>query len=492
MSEKWNARGRDAASAIKRTAEASANGIHRISNAVARHDGKIADGARSLTEALGNGIDKGGRSLTSAGRQTSHVLHSNASRAADAVRDAIAGEDHANPSAWRKAAGGLGWLTTKAVVHVGGLAADAVTAIGKAAELTGRYAEKSAPAFGGVVGGIVRGTAIVTSNAIDGAALPASKIDDMRAQLRTLGQAERNQAELRMLAINSAKSSGRKNELLDLLVVGGMTLGQALRDPSAVPAVIEKAFHLAYPGLSSVESFSDAVGRMSAKQLMGLASGVKGKLFELELLADMNGGGLPDGIHAELAQSATQPGWDIQVLDQNGHVSELLQAKATESVGYVKEALARYPNIDVTSTSEVHAQMLALGLAEHVQNSGISEALLQSKLDAAIHAGACLDASVLVPSTLGFAVITLSEFMNKETSLKEKGMAMGNRSAKVSITGEVGKATMVVTQAWWIGLIAGVGSRWLAGRGDAKREQYEVLKDALKVMQRRQLLLLPA
>ena len=192
MCEKWNARSRDAANAIKRSAEFSANEIHRISNAVARHDGKIADGAQAFTEALGNGFDKGGKSLASAGREASRSLHNSASRAADVVRDAIAGKDHANPSALRKAAGKLGWLTTKVAVHVGGLAADAVTVAGKAAELTGRYAEKSAPAFGGVIGGIVRGTAIVTSNAIDGVALPASKIEDMRAQLRTLGQAERN------------------------------------------------------------------------------------------------------------------------------------------------------------------------------------------------------------------------------------------------------------------------------------------------------------
>jgi hypothetical protein len=36
--------------------------------------------------------------------------------------------------------------------------------------------------------------------------------------------------------------------------------------------------------------------------------------------------------------------WDIRVLDENGQVSELLQAKATESVGCVKEALLRYPD----------------------------------------------------------------------------------------------------------------------------------------------------
>ncbi len=44
----------------------------------------------------------------------------------------------------------------------------------------------------------------------------------------------------------------------------------------------------------------------------------------------LNSGDLPYGFNAELAISATQPGWDIRVLDENGQVSELLQAKATE------------------------------------------------------------------------------------------------------------------------------------------------------------------
>ena len=233
------------------------------------------------------------------------------------------------------------------------------------------------------------------------------------------------------------------------------------------------------------ESFSDAVDRMSANELLGLTSGVKGKLFELELVDHLNHGGLPDGFHAEIAQSATQPGWDIQVTDAQGHVDELLQAKATESASYVKEALERYPDIDVTTTTEVHAQLLAMGLAQNVHNSGISEAVLQAKVDAAAHAGSAFDASDLVPSSLGLAVIALSAFMNKETSLREKGAAFGSRSAKAGTASAVGKVAMVATQTWWIGLIAGVGSSWLASKGHGKREQYDALKRALEVMKSR-------
>jgi hypothetical protein len=356
--------------------------------------------------------------------------------------------------------------------------------LGKVTAATGRVAERSAPAVGGAIGGVVRGAVEVTSNAVDAAALPASSIDAMRSELRKLGQIEMQRAELLMQKIATAKRHRRKDELLDLLVVGGITLAQAIRNPAGVPPEIERAFDLAYPGLTQTESFADAVDRMSSDELTGLVSGVKGKLFEIELVDHLNNGGLPDGFHAAIAESATQPGWDIQITDAQGHISDLLQAKATESASYVKEALERYPNIDVTTTSEVHGQLVAMGLAQDVHNSGISEAVLQAKVDAATHGGAAFDASDLVPSSIGLAVIALSVFMNKDTSLREKGAAFGTRSAKAGVSSAVGKVAMVATQTWWLGLIAGVGSSWLAARGHGKREQYETLRSALVAVKR--------
>ncbi len=485
MSEKSNRYGRNAATAVQRGAEAAANGLHQVTHFAARNDVRIADSAQAVTRVVGEGIGQAGRGLSSTGKQASQALHSNATRAADTVRDAITGGP-GQAGTLRKAAGNLGWMTAKLLSHAAGVTADALNGVGKAAVVTGRVTTKSAPALGGAVGGVVRGAFDVTSNAVDAAALPASRIEAMRRELRSLGQAQSERSETKLRLIKAAQVRRRKDELLDLLVVGGVTLGQALRNPASVPADVEKAFSLAYPRLAQSESFSDAVGRMASDELVGLASGVKGKLFELELVDHLNSGGLPDGFHAELAHSATQAGWDIQVTDASGGISEVLQAKATESASYVREALERYPDIDVSTTTEVHAQLVAMGLAQNVHNSGISEAVLQAKVDAAAHAGSAFDASNLVPSSLGLAVIALSVFMNKNTTLREKGAAFGTRSAKAGVSGVVGKAAMVATQTWWLGLIAGVGSSWLASRGHGKREQYEALRAALGVMNERQ------
>jgi len=484
MSTNWNSQGRHTANAVKRGAEATANGIHHVSDFVARNDGSVADGAQVLTAVVGNGLDKAGRGLAAGSQQAARALHGGASHLADKAQEAIVGDGAA--SAWRKGAGSVAWGLTKALTHTLGVAANAGTVVGKVAAVTGRAAERAAPALGGAVGGVVRGAAEVTSNVVDAAALPASSIEAMRADLRTLGQAEMLRSERLMQRIESAQKRRRKDELLDLLVVGGITLAQALRSPGSVPADVERAFDLAYPDLTQTESFSEAVDRMPSDELVGLVSGVKGKLFELKLVDHLNSGGLPDGFHASLPPSATQPGWDIQITDAQGQVSELLQAKATESASYVKDALERYPDIDVTTTSEVHAQLVAMGLAQNVNNSGISEAMLQVKVEAAAQAGGTFDASDLVPSSIGLAVIALSVFMGKDAGLREKGSSFGMRSAKAGAAGAVGKMAMVATQTWWLGLIAGVGSSWLSSKGHGKREQYEALRGALGVMAKRQ------
>lgn len=490
MAEKWNARGRAAGEAVKRVAEAAANGVNQVTAAVARNDGRVADGAEAGAQVVGTGLDKAGRSVAAATQQAAKKLHGGASRLGDAAQDLV--EGGGPPNGWRKAAGRFARVVTKTATHAVGFVADAATVAGNAVAATGRVTERSAPALGGAVGGIVRGAAEVTSDAFDAAALPASSIEAMRVQLRSLGQVELERSERLLSQIKSAQARRRKDELLDLLVVSGITLAQALRDPGAVPAEVEQAFDFAYPGLTQTESFSDAVNRMSSDELVGLVNSVKGKLFELELVDHLNSGGLSEGFQATMAESVTQPGWDIQITDANGQIIELLQAKATESVQYVKEALERYPDIDVTTTSEVHGQLVALGLAENVHNSGISESALQAKVEAASQAGSAFDPSDLVPSSIGLAVIALSVFMDKGATLREKGATFGSRSAKAGVSSVAGKLVLVATQTWWLGLIAGVGSGWLANRGHNKREQYEALKVARDVMQQRQFLIAPA
>jgi len=468
---------------LKDGVEVTANSVHKAAEFADRHESKVADAAQNATTTIGVGVDGIGNEISSASNQASQYLHTNATTAADSIQRVIEG-DPKKSGVWQQRLGKIGWGVTKVAAHTAGLGATLLRIGGGAVSLIGKAAEKIAPAVGGAAGGVFTGTPHVVSGVVDSMSITEAQIAEMQAQLFTIGVSERGRAELLLSKIKSARANNRKSVLLDLLVVGGSTLREAMRNPHDVPAQVEEAFRLAYPGLAQFESFSDAIDRMSSDELVGLASGVKGKLFELQFVDHLNEGVLPDGYHAELAHSANQPGWDIYVLDEQGHVDELIQAKATESVQYVQDALERYPDIDVTTTTEVHAHLLALGLAERVSDSGISDAALQAKIEAAAHSSAAFHANDLVPSSVGLAVIALSVFMDRGASLREMGTQFGSRSTKAVLSGAIGKAALVATQMWWVALIAGVGTRILVSNGQRKRERYQALKTALETLKK--------
>lgn len=482
VANKKNDAAKQAIGAARRASEMTANGIRTATNVVTRHEESIANGAHGIVRVTGTGVDLAGRSLAVGAKAVQTSLQKNRGRVADAVRSTVSGGP--NTGVLRKTFGSLAWGTTHVLAKTVELAAGGTALAGKGIASTGRATSNSSAGLGGAIGGIVRGSVEVTSNAIDSAALSVSRIEEMRAELKRLGQRDAARADLRLREIKSAQQGRRKSELLDLLVVGGVSLSAMLRNPSSIPPEVDQAFKLAYPDLALTDTFADAVNRIDAGQLVGFVSGVKGKLFELELVDQMNHGGLPDGYEAHMATSATQPGWDLRVTGPDGQTAELLQAKATESASYIQEALQRYPDIDVTTTSEIHAQMVARGLGEHVHNSGISEAALQAKVEAAAQGAHGFDLGDLAPSSIGLAVIGLSVFMGKRGSLREMGGEFGSRVGRTAVSSIGAKTVMVVTQTWWLGLMVGVGSNWLAGRGRDKREVYDQLDAALELSMR--------
>ena len=72
----------------------------------------------------------------------------------------------------------------------------------------------------------------------------------------------------------------------------------------------------------------------------------------------------------------TQPGWDGVVLNASGEVVESIQLKATESADYLRETLARYPDIQIVATSEA-AERATGPLNGLVLDSGIDDQTLE-------------------------------------------------------------------------------------------------------------------
>lgn len=454
----WSTGSRLITQAVKRTPKIVGSGlktvgetVHGTSKFVADHKDPIARATQSAIKISGQVFEATGQSLAKGSRDLARELHQ-------------AGNTSQEKS-------------TKLLAHGSGYVASAFGLVGRTISGLGQLTQKASPGIGTATGSALDGVVKAVSGAVDSVAITEKDFEDLQSRLRAASLPIKLASKRKQASIALAQRERRKDDLLDLLVVGGVTLGEILRDPSHVPAQVERAFSLAYPGLArSGETFDQAVDRMSANEIVGLVNGVKGKLFELELVDHMNAGNLPEGLHAQLSASATQPGHDIEILDEAGQIVDVLQAKATESVAYVREALKRYPDIDVTTTTEVHAKLMALGVNDGVINSGYSEAVLQQKVEHAVAAG--LDqysGNDWVPSTVGLAVIALSTFVDKGLTIEQKGAKFGERTAKVGVTGMTAKAALVATNTWWLGLAVGVSSRWLISYGGNKRERYEAL-----------------
>lgn len=264
------------------------------------------------------------------------------------------------------------------------------------------------------------------------------------------------------------------HNLTDCTVLGGTLLFDLLL-MKKVPADIQQAYEAAFPIESKIESFSDKVNNCSDDQLEGFISNIKGKLFEIKYTDYLNSGELPEGYVAQMAERVNQPGWDIQIIGEDSEIVNQIQLKATNSVGYVQEAIERYPEIDVVSTDEVYSQLTLIGAAEHVQASGITENELAIALDSAVDdVGLSFDFDVPI---LSFALIAFTSYMLKDLNIYKKAHYAGERAVKSYFSYLIGGGVAAVTNIWWLGIVACIGTRVLGAKGKRKRAIISNLKD---------------
>lgn len=203
--------------------------------------------------------------------------------------------------------------------------------------------------------------------------------EEYRSRYRQTGSVKEN---LRRLYEEYVKR--RQQAVLDAAAAAGAVyaLFQADHiDTSKITPQMEEAFRLAFPGkdISSLHEYSP-------EQLEGIVSAWKGKYFEVLVRDKLNSGEWVGNIHLEpgqvavLADSPTQPGWDLQILNPDGSVAHELQAKATESLSYVKEALEKYPDIQVIVTDEAlqnGADALGGVMGSEISDDAITEQIIE-------------------------------------------------------------------------------------------------------------------
>ena len=382
-----------------------------------------------------------------------------------------------------------GALATFAAAHAiaaiyedfGKAIAGVVTVGGNVIRAAGRTAVEHADTVGGGAAGIVSGVATLVGGAADAVGVTEKDIQSARRQL----QMTRSVCSLKRAAYEAALSQqypNARDRLLEQTTIGGMLISEILVQ-GFVPGEVAAAYASAYPVESQLMDFREKVDSLdSGRELQGLLTGVKGKLFEMTYVDELNSGGLPDGWHADLAKSATQPGWDLEIVNDQGVLQDMISLKATEHVSYVKEALDRYPDIDVVTTSEVYGAMVGTPEGAHLVDGGISNLTLQGTVqDAADGNAAGLDGAML--SLLALGPATYRHFVNSDKPLAEQVFGFTKQVTRAKTASLAGAAAMAVVPFWPAALLTAMGLSMVAAVGNNRREQMcrlTVLRDQVR------------
>ncbi len=182
-------------------------------------------------------------------------------------------------------------------------------------------------------------------------------------------------------------------------------------EPEADPQFLE-AFRLQYPNVEI-----DSLRGATEEQLEGWANGSKGKYFEVLVRDKLNAGETVGGITlgpgevADLAGSPVEPGWDLEIVNKStGDVVEQVQLKATDSLGYAKSALEKYPNIPVMVPQELQDEasgmdaLLSADISNEELEDMTGEQLAELSESVAISAGNQISEFALDAIPIGSAV----------------------------------------------------------------------------------------
>ena len=137
---------------------------------------------------------------------------------------------------------------------------------------------------------------------------------------RRADASESSERTIRDLYVRHARQ--REQTVLDAVAatagLGGI-LHQLSHAPTELDPQLEEAFSLAFP-----DRTTEVLHGASTEELQGYASAWKGKYFEVvvrdrlqagEAVGDLQ---LRTGQEAMLADSPSQPGWDLQIVDEHG------------------------------------------------------------------------------------------------------------------------------------------------------------------------------
>ena len=231
-----------------------------------------------------------------------------------------------------------------------------------------------------------------------------------------------------------------RESLLDIAVAAASIHVSVGDGPQDVDPLLLKAIHDTSPSMTDNRFFA-----LDGDALQGTVNTAKGKYFEYLVVEKLNQGQqvgpllLEPGQQAVLANSMTQPGWDLRIVDEHGDAVEYLQLKATDSVSYIHSALERYPDIQILATNEVAHGGLVL-------DSGITDEGLRAHVEMGVDA---VDGSLTETfldhfhPLLPLAAMALFEGRRLWIGRQSMGafkVALARRSQRIVVTQTIGAA----------------------------------------------------
>ena len=136
-------------------------------------------------------------------------------------------------------------------------------------------------------------------------------------------------------------------------------------DLGSITPQMREAFARAFPSQDLAERLEELVELgPDSNEVTGFLANWKGIYHEVLVRDRLNDGQqvgrvvLKESQRAVLPEQVNQPGLDLRILNADGTEDLVLQAKATNDIGLISEALAKYPDIQIAATHEVAAQLL--------------------------------------------------------------------------------------------------------------------------------------
>jgi len=263
-------------------------------------------------------------------------------------------------------------------------------------------------------------------------------------------------------------------EWLDTATLAGMSVAEILHEvrygnisESDLDPQVIKAFHLQFPHVGNFVQFVQL--HDEPDELRGVFSGIKGKLFELQHVDYLNNGHLQSGYVAKLAESPVQPGYDIIIEGPDHETVQVLQDKTTASVALIKEALERYPNVDIYVPHQTVDALHNAGLYDHIFDSAVDGDALQEKAQTAVTAADHIDSYTfpLVGEFVVFATEGYSLYQGKTThrQFTKRTWRRGTRLFLANLIG-YGVGTATIPPLHMVSLPV----RWVFARWDYARD----------------------